>query len=220
MADEVALQAALAALDAGTPFEEVARTHGSDVDAAQGGTQMTVVRAESSELARLGFSTPVGEVGGPLVQAGRFLLVRPEQRFAAVEGPWSEVGEAVEKSLVETPIDADRLEYAQWRAAMMRRYPIDLYFRTMGEHRIEVKIPEGMKPAGLPKNLTHEDEFVAYERLAQIENDRVVVQYTAKTKVLIIEPDKYKQARESFLRGFDAASFVVMFEPEKKKKSG
>jgi hypothetical protein len=126
LADEVALQAALTALDAGTPFEEVARTHGSDVDAAQGGTRMTVVRAESSELARLGFSTPVGEVGGPLVQAGRFLLVRPERRLEAVEGPWSEVGEAVEASLRETPIDSDRLEYAQWRAAMMRRYPIDL----------------------------------------------------------------------------------------------
>jgi hypothetical protein len=126
LADEVALNAALEALDAGTPFEDVARAHGSDVDAAQGGTLMTVVRSEASELSRLGFSTPVGDVGGPLVQGGRFLLVRPERRLEPQEGPWSEVGPAVESSLASLPIDSDRLEYAQWRTAMMRRYPIDL----------------------------------------------------------------------------------------------
>jgi hypothetical protein len=126
LADEPALNAAQAALDAGTPFEDVARAHGADVDAAQGGTKMTVVRSESSELARLAFSTEVGAVGGPLVQAGRFILIRPEVRHAALEGSWADVGAAVEQSLRETPIDTDRLEYAQWRAAMVRRYPIDL----------------------------------------------------------------------------------------------
>ena len=94
--------------------------------AAQGGTVMTVVRSESSELARLAFSTEVGEVGGPLVQGGRFLLVRPEKRLEPVEGSWAEVAAAVEASLREQPIDSDRLEYAQWRTAMIRRYPIDL----------------------------------------------------------------------------------------------
>lgn len=124
--DEAALNAAQAALDAGTPFEDVARTHGSDTDAAQGGTRMTVVRSEASELALLAFSTEVGAVGGPLVQGGRFLLIRPDARRESIEGSWAEVGPAVEQSLRESPIDSDRLEYAQWRAAMVRRYPIDL----------------------------------------------------------------------------------------------
>jgi len=126
LTDEAALTAAQAELDAGKPFEDVARAHGADADAQSGGTRMTVVRSESSELARLAFSTEVGAIGGPLVQAGRFLLIRPEARREAIEGSWSEVGAAVEQSLKESPIDSDRLEYAQWRAAMVRRYPIDL----------------------------------------------------------------------------------------------
>jgi hypothetical protein len=126
LTDEAALTAAQAELDAGKPFEDVARAHGADTDAQSGGTRMTVVRSESSELARLAFSTDVGAIGGPLVQAGRFLLIRPEMRHEAIEGSWSEVGAAVEQSLRESPIDSDRLEYAQWRAAMVRRYPIDL----------------------------------------------------------------------------------------------
>ncbi len=126
LTDEAALTAAQAELDAGKPFEDVARAHGADTDAQSGGTRMTVVRSESSELARLAFSTDVGAIGGPLVQAGRFLLIRPELRHEAIEGSWSEVGAAVEQSLRESPIDSDRLEYAQWRAAMVRRYPIDL----------------------------------------------------------------------------------------------
>lgn len=126
LADVGSLEGAQAALAAGTPFELVAREHGVDVDAQGGGTLMTVVRSESSELARLAFATPVGEVGGPLVQGGRFLLLRPEERPAPVEGSWREVGAAVEASLREAPIDSDRLEYVQWRSAMTRRYPIDL----------------------------------------------------------------------------------------------
>jgi hypothetical protein len=124
--DEATLTAAQAALDAGTPFEDVARAHGTDTEAAQGGTRMTIVRSEASELARLAFSTDVGAIGGPLVQGGRFLLIRPDARREPLEGSWAEVGPAVEQSLREMPIDSDRLEYAQWRAAMVRRYPIDL----------------------------------------------------------------------------------------------
>ena len=124
--DEPALETALAELEAGKSFEEVARAHAVDSDAAQGGTRVTVVRSDASNLSRLGFSTPVGEVAGPLAQGGRFLLLRPEARFEAQEGPWTEVGPAVEQSLKETPVDADRMEFVQWRTAMMRRYAIDL----------------------------------------------------------------------------------------------
>ncbi len=130
--DETTLAAAQAALGAGQPFADVARAFGVDESAPQGGAQMTLVRSESSALSRLAFGTPVGEVGGPLEQQGRFLLVFTEQRFEGHEGDWREVGATVEQSLQETPIDADKLEYVQWRSAMMRRYPIDLQpFRAL-----------------------------------------------------------------------------------------
>lgn len=124
--DEASLDRARSALAAGEAFADVARAHGVDEAAAEGGTPMTVVRSESSELARLAFATPVGEVGGPLAQDGRFLLLEALERLPGVEGLWDEIGADVEASLASRPIDTDRLEYVQWRAAMIRRYPIDL----------------------------------------------------------------------------------------------
>ena len=127
LADDAALKAAQTALAAGTPFDEVARLHGLPEDAAAGGLRMTLARNEESDLARLAFVTPLGEVGGPVVRDEHFLLVRPVREPEVVEGPWSEVAERVEASLVAEPIDASpmQMEYTQWRAAMMRRYPVD-----------------------------------------------------------------------------------------------
>ncbi len=130
--DEAALQAAQTALGAGQPFADVARAFGVDESAAEGGASMTLVRAESSALSRLAFATPVGEIGGPLEQQGRFLLLRNEERLEPLEGDWRAVAPAVEESLRQTSIDADKLEFVQWRAAMMRRYAIDLQpFRAL-----------------------------------------------------------------------------------------
>jgi hypothetical protein len=100
-----------------------------------------------------------------------------------------------------------------------RRYTLDLLYLSTSKSRYEVVIPEGMKLAGLPKNTAFEDDFVAMERLSQIENDRVVTQTTAKIKVVQIPPEKYAQARESFQKLYDASTYVLVFEPEKKKSS-
>jgi transglutaminase-like putative cysteine protease len=99
-----------------------------------------------------------------------------------------------------------------------RRYPLDMYRLSDDSIRYEFKIPAGMVPAGLPKNLAFEDEFFKLERLVQIENDMVVAQFTGVVKKLVIPPEKYKEARRSYQKMYDASSFVLMFEPEKKKK--
>lgn len=127
-ADEEKLAAGRASLEAGTAFEEVARLHGLPEDAEHGGLHMTIARNEESDLARAAFSTPIGEVGGPIAREGHHLLLRPVREHETVEGPWSEIGSRVEQSLADDPLDAQPMtkEYEQWRTAMTRRYPLDL----------------------------------------------------------------------------------------------
>lgn len=127
-ADEDAMAAGQAALASGTTFEEVARTHGLPEDAQAGGLHMTIARNEESDLARLAFATPLGQVAGPIQREGHYLLVRPVSEAELVEGPWSQIGPRVEQSLADEPLDSSPLtkEYEQWRTAMTRRYPLDL----------------------------------------------------------------------------------------------
>lgn len=127
-ADDAQLAAGEAALAAGTPFEEVARLHGLPEDADAGGLHMTLARNEESDLARLAFATPLGEVGGPIQRDGHYLLVRPVRDAQVVEGRWDEVAPRVEQSLADEPLDSQPTtkEYEQWRTAMSRRYPLDL----------------------------------------------------------------------------------------------
>jgi hypothetical protein len=99
-----------------------------------------------------------------------------------------------------------------------RRTPLDLGMLFLSRIRSEVQIPKGMQPAGLPKNVIMDTEWVKVERLTQIENDRVVTEYTGSFKKLRIEPEKYVEARKACLKAIDGASFVLIFEPEKKKK--
>ncbi len=94
-----------------------------------------------------------------------------------------------------------------------RRYPVDLEFLAASRVRFEIQIPEGMVPSGLPRNIMFEDDYIKLERLAQIENDRLVARYDFSYKQLIIPPDEYAEARKSFQKAMDAARFVVMFEP-------
>jgi transglutaminase-like putative cysteine protease len=98
-----------------------------------------------------------------------------------------------------------------------RRYALDLNFLREYSTRFEVQIPAGMQPAGLPKNVMLDDEFLKLERLSQIENDRLVTEYRLVLKMLIIPADRYPAAREAFLRAQDASKFVVLFEPVKQK---
>ena len=100
-----------------------------------------------------------------------------------------------------------------------RHYPVDLEFLSSINLRFEVKIPSGMVPSGMPRNVVFEDEYVKLERLAQIENDDVVAIYNFSFKQLIIPPEKYKAARASFQKALDASKFVLIFEPPKKKNT-
>jgi len=100
-----------------------------------------------------------------------------------------------------------------------RRYALDLGYKSMSKMRYEVVIPEGMEPVGLPKNLTLDNEWVKFERLSQIENDRVVTEITGKIKVLQIPAEKYTEARKVFQQFWDDSFYVLMFEPTKKKSS-
>jgi hypothetical protein len=111
-------------LEAGASFEELAKAYSQDDDAAEGGTALVLVRSENYELSRLAFATEVGAVGGPLFQQGRYLMIRVDERFDPRTGTWKEIGEEVERSLVETSVD--NLEFVQWRAAMVQRYQVDL----------------------------------------------------------------------------------------------
>jgi hypothetical protein len=100
-----------------------------------------------------------------------------------------------------------------------RRYPMEMLYKSAGKYRFEVEIPEGMEPAGLPKNLTVNNEYVEYERLSQIEGNRVVTEYREKIKVIRIPPDKYPEARKVWQKFWDDSFYILMFEPVKKKSS-
>jgi len=52
------------------------------------------------------------------------VLIRPEARPVPLVGDWATVGAAVEADLVAHAV-ADP-EYWQWRAAMARRYQVDM----------------------------------------------------------------------------------------------
>ncbi len=123
-----ALAVARTELAAAATFDEVALAHGFGEDAATHATRMTLARAEGSELARLAFATPVGSVGGPLEQSGRWLLLQVDARRDALAGGWKILRDPVEASLVEEGVSNG--EFLQWRAAMTRRYQVavDAFF--------------------------------------------------------------------------------------------
>jgi hypothetical protein len=100
-----------------------------------------------------------------------------------------------------------------------RRYLLDMSYKMEINDRYEVVIPEGMEPVGLPKNVSIDDEFVMMERLSQIENDRVVTQIKMKVKMNRISPEKYPEARKTFQKMWDTGTYVLVFEPIKKKNS-
>jgi len=116
-----AIQAELAA---GADFAELARRHSVDETAKRDGLLPYVVRQEHSPLARLAFSTPSGDLGGPLETSGHHFLIRVEQVRAPLEGDWRTIGPAVEESLAEHPVGDS--EFLYWKLAMEDRYPIDM----------------------------------------------------------------------------------------------
>lgn len=84
-------RAALAALEAGTPFEEVAREYSTATDAASGGDRGVIDREDADldpALLRAVFETPEGGIT-PLLQdsEGTYLLARVTSILPAVEDP-------------------------------------------------------------------------------------------------------------------------------------
>ena len=118
------------ALAAGGDFDALAERFDGD-----GPRRLGLARAENSPLARLAFATEIGDVGGPLEEAGRLLLMRVETSLEPVTGPWSEIAARVESSLEASPVDD--IEFVQWRAAMASRYAVDLqpFFDAVGTTR-------------------------------------------------------------------------------------
>lgn len=119
-------------LAAGEDFAALARELSIEESAADGGRMPPVVRSNVA-LARLAFATPVGEVGGPIVEQDRTLFLKVDARPATVTGSWAEIGEAVEASLGATSIEDP--EYWQWKDAMLDRYEVDMtpFFGLVGE---------------------------------------------------------------------------------------
>ncbi|TDJ72427.1 MAG: peptidylprolyl isomerase [Planctomycetota bacterium] len=119
-------------LAAGEDFAELARELSIEDSGVDGGRMPPVVRSNVA-LARLAFATPVGEVGGPIVEQDRTLFLKVDARPAALEGTWAEIGQAVEASLEVTSIEDP--EYWQWKDAMLDRYEVDMspFFGLVGE---------------------------------------------------------------------------------------
>lgn len=124
VADEARAAEVRAALAAGTSFEEAARRFSIDGSRERGGRIAPVIRSPRSPLSELAFRTPAGQVGGPLPQAGRLLLLRVDSIEPPLAGRWPELGARVLESLEARPIEEP--EFWQWRAEMERRYEIDL----------------------------------------------------------------------------------------------
>ncbi|MCE9593064.1 MAG: peptidyl-prolyl cis-trans isomerase [Planctomycetes bacterium] len=133
--DRAALDAFQAELAAGGDFQALVKLHGTDEIKQSAGTTMTLFQNDNSKLSRLVFATPVGQVGGPLEEGGRFLLVRVEDRLTPKVGPWSELGLVVEASLASDPVDD--LEYAQWKTHVGKVYDVDLspFLELVGEKK-------------------------------------------------------------------------------------
>ena len=115
-------EAALKRLEAGEPFARVAGEVSIDPSGKRGGQIPPVVRNDSA-LARLAFSTPEGEFGGPILEGKRWLVTETRGLHGPLVGPWPEVGPEVEASLAERPVE--ELEFMLWKAEMSARKPTD-----------------------------------------------------------------------------------------------
>ncbi len=114
---------ARAALDDGEPFETVRERFSIDDGGGSDGRVPPVVAGETA-MAYLAFQTPVGEIGGPLEESGRWLLVQVTGKPEVLSGDWDAIGPAVEASLAQRAIEDP--EYWQWKNWVMGRYEVDM----------------------------------------------------------------------------------------------
>ncbi|MFT7486386.1 MAG: hypothetical protein ACI9F9_002241 [Candidatus Paceibacteria bacterium] len=126
---------ALAAMErvrGGESFERVAAVSSIDPSGKNGGRIPPIVR-NASALSRLAFGTAEGEVGGPLNEGNRWMVLTTHKLNQAIEGSWARIGKQVEASLVERPIEEP--EYWIWKTEMNERLPADFepFFELIGE---------------------------------------------------------------------------------------
>jgi hypothetical protein len=107
----------------GKTFEEVARARSVDKDSKNEGGRLTPIVDRNVPLGKLAFETEVGAIGGPIMVAGKWLILRVDSRTQPIEGDWAKIGAAVEESLKQRPVDEHEVQ--QWRRAMLDRYEVD-----------------------------------------------------------------------------------------------
>jgi hypothetical protein len=132
VATEADAQSAMAKVKGGEPFGRVATEMSIDSTGKFGGRIAPVVRNESA-LSRLAFGTPEGELGGPLEEAGRWMLTQTLAVNEPLEGTWTQISAQVEASLGERAMAEP--EYWLWKQAANDRAQADFapFFELIGE---------------------------------------------------------------------------------------
>lgn len=124
-------QAAATRIRDGEPFGRLAAEVSIDPGGKLGGRLPPVLRTDSA-LARLAFDTPVGELGGPILEGRRWMLIQTDGIHAPLLGDWGEIAPKIETSLEERPIEDP--EYWMWKVEMQDRHPVDFgpFFDLIG----------------------------------------------------------------------------------------
>jgi hypothetical protein len=119
-------------LTAGGDFATLARAHSIDVEDEEARGRLEPVLKADTLVSRLASRAAVGEVVGPTLESGAYMLLLVEERPEPLAGRFSDVHDAVEASLAERPVGD--LEIRQWRDAVERRYEVDLapFLRMVG----------------------------------------------------------------------------------------
>jgi len=130
--DRAQVDAVEQALAAGADFAVLAKEMSLDPSGTGDGMLPPITRSESA-VSRLGFVTPVGDVGGPIEEGGSFLFIRVEARPEPLMGDWLMIGSLVEQSLEQRGVE--EVEWLQWEEAMFARYQVDTspFLKLVGE---------------------------------------------------------------------------------------
>ncbi len=133
VADQDAALAALERARAGENFAALAAELSLDPTGKRTGGKLPPIVRNDSAFARLAFATAEGEIGGPVEEGGRWMLLRTLKINAPLKGKWAELGPTIEESLVERPIEQP--EFLLWKAEMQDRTPADFepFFELIGE---------------------------------------------------------------------------------------
>lgn len=130
--EEAEAAAALERLAAGESFTDLARELSVDPSGERSGGRLPPIVRNDSSLSRLAFSTPAGEVGGPMREGPRWLLLMNLGIHPPIEPAWESAGPRVEESLLLRPIEQP--EFLLWKAEMQARSPADFepFFELVG----------------------------------------------------------------------------------------